>query len=577
MSRRKLYFAVLGSLLMVVSPALAHASEPEKIYFAIEINGVVCGYSESSEAILQRDGKEFLQQETGVFIMLSLLGSPFNSEIKVKALLDAKTRRLLQADTRIDQGGNKLTFEMKTAGNEVTLFSSLRGEAKKIPLAPGLVIGGDELALKLKKAFIEDKAAAASFESIEVLEEEVQKTDFKKTGEEKLSLAGKTYQTVVIDGVNAKTGVKTTYWLAPDRDYAVKYEVNNRKVYLADRQVVDRIKVANMDASYFTKTHVSISDVQAITYMKLQVRIEPTGIVLKSADLNVPGQKFSGTVKDNLVEGIFEINHAKYDGKDAPAFPPPFGDDSQLKKFLEPERFIEADDPVLAGKAREITSGAADSWQAATRLSRWVADNISYAIPGGGSARKTFDIRAGECGGHSMLLAALCRAVGIPARVVFGAMYAPNFGGGFGQHGWNEIYMGRAGWVPVDATAFETDFVDSGHIRVSVLQSAAANAFNGREITVLDYKLGTGMFRPPPFPRNSRLIWASSPTSKAAAPLPSWKRKATWPSTSPGRWCCLSTGRTNGAAGCARSPRNCTWCSTKMIKEPSKRWPCTRS
>lgn len=490
MSTKKIVVAMIFIMAMAFTPALARAAEPEKVYYAVEINGVVCGYSESSETPLQREGKEFTQQETSVFVMLSLLGSAFNSEIKVKALLDTGTRRLLQVETRIDQGGSKLTFDLKVAGNEATMLSSLSGVVKKIALTPGLVIGSDELFQRLKKEFYEKKSASASYDTLEFLEEEIQKSHFKKIGEESITLSGKTFQALIIEGVNAKTGMKTNYWLAPSYEYFVKYEVNNRKVYLADRQVVDRVKVANMDAAFFTKTNVAIVDVQAITYMKLQVRIEPTGVALKSADLSVPGQKFSGTVKDNVIEGIIQIEHAKYDGKNAPPFPPSFANDRQLKKYLGPERFIEADDPVLAEKARAITAGSADSWQAATRLSKWVADNISYVIPGGGSARKTYDLRAGECGAHSMLLAAFCRALGIPARVVFGAMYAPNFGGGFGQHAWNEIYMGQAGWIPVDATAFETDFIDSGHIRVSELQSAAANAFNGKEITVLDYRLG---------------------------------------------------------------------------------------
>ena len=262
-----------------------------------------------------------------------------------------------------------------------------------------------------------------------------------------------------------------------------------------------------------------------------------------------------------------EIEHVRYDGKKAPPFPPSFQNDPKLKPYLEPDRFIEAADPVLVKKAREISAGAGDSWQAAVRLSRWVAENIGYAIPGGGSARKTFDIRAGECGAHSMLLAAFCRAVGIPARVVFGAMYAPNFGGGFGQHAWNEIYMGAAGWIPVDATAFETDFVDSGHIRITELQSAAANAFNGRKIMVLDYRLGdTGMR--PSLRRSLRPTWASSPTLRAAGPSPCSKRKGTWPSMSPVEWYCPSTEPTKRAGGSARSPRICTWCSTGMKREP---------
>ena len=256
--------------IIAIMPALTRAVEPEKLYYAVEINGVVCGYSESSETLLQQEGREFVQQETSVFVMLSLLGSTFNSEIKVKALLDAKSRRLLQADTRIDQGGSKMTFQLKVTGDEATLLSSLRGETKRITITPGMVIGSDEMFVRLKKEFFENKASAFSLDSLEVLEEEIQKTDFKMIGEENIELAGKKFQAMIIEGLNAKTGMRTKYWLAADHEYFVKYEVNNRKVYLADRQVVDRIKVANMDAAFFTKSNVSISDVQAISYMKLR-------------------------------------------------------------------------------------------------------------------------------------------------------------------------------------------------------------------------------------------------------------------------------------------------------------------
>jgi len=152
---------------------------------------------------------------------------------------------------------------------------------------------------------------------------------------------------------------------------------------------------------------------------------------------------------------------------------------------------------VLIVKALEITAGAKDSWEAACRLSRWVAQNISYAIPGGMTARKTYDLKAGECGAHAMLLAAFCRALGIPARVVWGCMYVPNYGGAFGQHGWNEIYMGQAGWIPVDATASEIDYVDSGHIRIGVYQSPVT-ALNPRKMEVLDYQAGAARRRPTP-------------------------------------------------------------------------------
>jgi hypothetical protein len=160
---------------------------------------------------------------------------------------------------------------------------------------------------------------------------------------------------------------------------------------------------------------------------------------------------------------------------------------------LAPEDFIESEDPVLIQKAKALTAGAEDSWEAAKRLSRWVAEEISYDIPGGASARNTYDIKEGECGAHSRLFAAFCRAVGIPAKVVWGCMYTPNSGGAFGQHAWNEVYMGEAGWIPIDTTAKEIDFADSGHIRLGVLSSAHI-AWNPKSLQILDFEAGGQRF-----------------------------------------------------------------------------------
>ena len=463
-------------------------SSIDKDYFAIEMGGVVCGYMEASESAVIKDEQTLLNQELNMFIMLSLLGSEFNTEMKISSLLEPKTRKTCYTKGEIKQGAINRNFEVKVEGNLATITSSLSSQPKIIELTPDILIGNDEVFTNVRKDIWENGKQEVSYNILEAMEEQIQNSTFRKVKEEKIELVGKTFDTIVIEQKNNKTGLTITYWLTPDYDYFIKFEVMNRKVYLADHTVVDKIKVANMNESIFTKSNVQISDIQSIAFMKLKAEIQPSGVNLKPEDLNVPGQKFTGTVVDNLIEGVFEIAPVKYNGQNAPTFPPNFKSDESLQKYLEPERYIECNDPVLIEKAKEITVGSKDSWEAATKLSKWVAENIHYAIPGGGTARKTFDIRAGECGSHSMLLAAFCRAVGIPARVVWGAMYAPNYGGGFGQHGWNEIYMGTNGWIQVDATAFETDYVDAGHIRIAELQSVAT-AFNGKKIEVLDYKL----------------------------------------------------------------------------------------
>ena len=461
----------------------------DKTYYAIEINNVLCGYTEASQKNVLKDGQNVIEQELNVFIMLSVLGSEFNSEMKMKSYLDPETRRSLYTKGDIKQGAIEKEFEVILEGNDATITSSLSSQPIKLELSENILSGNDELFLRLKENILNQGMDEVTYDILEAIEGEIQNSSFKKLREEELELAGKKYKTIIIEQKNNKTGVKITYWLSPDYDYFLKTEVMNRKIYLADHTVVDKIKVANMNESILTKTNVFISDVPSINYMKLKAEIDPSGNKLTVEDLNVPGQKFTGTVEDNHISGIFEIAHEKYDGTNAPPFPPNY-DNKSFKEYLQPDIAIESDDPILIEKAKEITEDSKDSWEAATKLSKWVAENISYAIPGGGTAKKTYEIRAGECGSHSFLLAAFCRAVGIPARVVWGAMYVPNFGGGFGQHGWNEIYMGENGWIPVDATAFETDFVDAGHIRIAEYESVASS-FNGNNFEVLDYKLAT--------------------------------------------------------------------------------------
>jgi tetratricopeptide (TPR) repeat protein len=467
---------------------LKNASAEDKAYYAIEINNVLCGYSESSEMPITKEGKDLIEQHVNIFIMLSLLGSEFNTEMDSKAIIDPVTRKASYVNTNIKQGSTDMDIEMKADGNKATIKSPMTTQLKELDITSETVIGSDELFSKLKKEFYKEGKTEAEYNILELIEGAIQKSTFKRIGEETVSLGGKSFNSIIIEQTNTKTGLKTTYWLSPDYDYFVKFEVMNRKIYLADQSVIDKIKVANMDENIVTKTNVAISDFQSLIYMKVNAVIEPIGQNFTVDDLNVQGQKFTGTVKYNHIEGVFEISHTKYDGKNALPFPPDFKDAS-LKKYLTADGRVESDDPVLINKAKEITEGSKDSWEAATRLSKWVAENIHYAIPGGGTARKTYDIRAGECGAHSFLLASFCRSVGIPARVVWGGMYVPNYGGGFGQHGWNEIYMGEAGWIPVDATAFEVDFVDAGHIRISEYQSTSSS-FNGKKFEILDYKLG---------------------------------------------------------------------------------------
>jgi hypothetical protein len=218
--------------------------------------------------------------------------------------------------------------------------------------------------------------------------------------------------------------------------------------------------------------------------MKIEAKIKSGGEWITPETLNFRGQKFKGIVSNNTIEGVFEIEPIRYKGETSPSFPTGFKNE-KIKKYTEPERLIESDNRVLIDKALEITDGSKNSWEAVVRLSKWVAKNIKGEIPGGTSAINTYNIRKGDCGSHSRLLTAFCRAVGIPARLSIGCMYGSYLGGSFGQHAWTEVYMGDVGWIAVDATAFEYDFIDAGHIRLGERVS-----FYPQQMKIIDYRIG---------------------------------------------------------------------------------------
>ncbi len=462
----------------------------EKYYYGVEIDGVICGFSESKIFRKVKDGKETIMIKEKVQTKSSLLGANVDAKIWVEYHVDSATNQFFYHDSDIEQGKIKVGSTIVIDGDTAHVTSKLDGKTRDVSLPENVILENSQFFPHLIRDFVEKDLESKVYQIFDVLDGDVQDTLYTKVGMEETELAGDKYNALVLDELSYQTGLKMRWWINTENGYLLKAKHPTRTAFLANPSIRYKVERVNMDNYVLAKANVSISDIKSISYLEVKASLEPTGAWITQEDLNVAGQSFEGTVEDNTIKGIFKISHPKYDGRGAPPFPPDFSEDKALQKYLEPEDFIESDDPVLIEKAESLTKGAKDSWDAAKRLSKWVAEEIGYDIPGGGSARKTYDLREGECGAHSRLLTAFCRAVGIPARVVWGCMYVPNIGGSFGQHGWNEIYMGEVGWIPVDATAREIDYADSGHIRLAVL-SSINTALNPKKMEILDFQAGS--------------------------------------------------------------------------------------
>ena len=86
--------------------------------------------------------------------------------------------------------------------------------------------------------------------------------------------------------------------------------------------------------------------------------------------------------------------------------------------------------------------------------------------------------RQGDCTEHAVLLTALCRARGIPARIAFGLVYfvdPERATPGFAYHMWTEVYV-RQRWVPLDATLGRGG-IGAAHLKLSDSHLAGMSPF----------------------------------------------------------------------------------------------------
>jgi len=488
----KLYLWLAISCLLLGS--LTACSQPgEKLYYAMETQGEIYGYDEVTISHVEDNGKSLIRLKEDLKSTSLLLGAQINTKIQSEYYIDPETGQFTSHEFDLDQGSFKLNISTTIEDNIARIIQKPGEIEKEVVLPSDIILGNSCFSPYLLKDFGKRGLERKRYKILDVFDREIHETTFTKRGIQQIELAGNMYNAIVLDTLNHETGAKVCLWINADNGYLLKAEGPTNIISLAEKSIKYKIRRANIDELIIARVGVMIPDLQAISYMKVKATLEPIGNWMTPESLNISGQSFQGTVEDNLIQGTFVVSHKRYDGRNAPPFPPNFSENPELRPFLTSEDFIESDDPVLIRKARELTEGAGDSWEAAKRLSRWVAKEIGYDIPGGGSARNTYNLRAGECGAHSRLFAAFCRAVGIPARVVWGCMYVPNYGGGFGQHGWNEVYVGRAGWIPIDTTAREIDFADSGHIRLGILSSKHI-ALNPKQMEILDFHAGSHRF-----------------------------------------------------------------------------------
>jgi hypothetical protein len=122
--------------------------------------------------------------------------------------------------------------------------------------------------------------------------------------------------------------------------------------------------------------------------------------------------------------------------------------------YTRDEPYLEQTEEIKSAAEKAIGQET-DPIKQANLLFQYVRHHMTYKYPpkqrGAQFALKSAE---GDCGQYSYLFIALCRAVGIPARLQAGFHFIPDK---TGYHVWSEIYTLSHNWIPVD-TSYEDQF-----------------------------------------------------------------------------------------------------------------------
>lgn len=169
-------------------------------------------------------------------------------------------------------------------------------------------------------------------------------------------------------------------------------------------------------------------------------------------------------IDDDPRHGLLEINVSTINRAETLDLPiQDQHNDEELAQFLKSTVYIQAEHPAIRTKAAEVINGEVNAWKAAQKLCRWVYKNIhdKNLKVGFGSALQTLGSLEGDCTEHTVLMIAMARAVGIPARVCAGLVFQQD---AFYYHFWPEVYIGK--WVAMEPTLGQIQ-ADANHIQLA--------------------------------------------------------------------------------------------------------------
>lgn len=433
-------------------------------WMGVYMQGVKVGYSHSKEFDLVRDGRTYQKSIQESWMRISRLGgNPVEISTKQDSLYD------------VERNPVETTIRTKLSQNETVI---------KAEVMPGKIVffvGGKltkELSYTEKFDFgvpfdviIEDNGLIAgmdyTFKILEPLTQSLIDISFKVLQKESVLILGEHMSLW-----HVRTKMTEVFPIVMDEWIDEKGDVwksvsdagflQTTSIRMPKEKALE-LSDKNLDIAFSVLIESNVEFAHAQKVQKVTFKV--SGIPLeKIKDLPFDGvSQILLEIKED--HALIQTRSLVYTGKKAIPFPVK---GEAFAKYLASTTFCQSDDIEVEKVAKDIVGDERNSWVASKKIAEWVSREMepNYDV-GFASAKEILENREGDCSEHTVLMVALCRSVGIPARAAVGVMYGQGI---FAYHMWPEVYVGE--WVGLDAKWLAVDkqsgeyYTDATHIKL---------------------------------------------------------------------------------------------------------------
>ncbi|WP_165698668.1 transglutaminase-like domain-containing protein [Bremerella volcania] len=446
------------------------------------LQGEKIGHTMEKIERLTHDQTDYVRTTTVEQMQIQRAGQPLKMAIE-NVFLSLPDGSLKQFSTKVDQAGSVTRFTGQVARDGKTLSISTQGGSSQgvandsIPWQPGY--GGLHAVYRLFQEPPIEAGQKRSAMALVPTMNRMAKHSIQGQEKEAVSMLDGSMVTLLktkyLTEIEGQPPLESTAWVDEVGEIVkMTSPVQNFEIYRCSKEfALSPNKAVSFDLALDTIVPVdrmpqrNRDELEELTYE----------VKLKSGD---PAKIFASSSNQKVT--AIDANTAKLrvwrirpDTK-LPAELPE--NDKPTDADLASSPLVQVEDPAVQELLRKAKFSGANATQQVMLLEKFVHDTIEEKNFSQGflSAAEVAQGKTGDCTEHAVLLMALLRAKGFPARGALGLVYV-DYGEkkGFAYHMWTEVWMGDR-WLPLDATRGKGG-IGVDYIKVTQTDLSGSGAF----------------------------------------------------------------------------------------------------